>query len=146
VVGFQQRLIAGRPRGLVDLPGVGGLDWETAVVLFDVLLGAVWIDTKPAARDQLFRRIARDLNIVPFGSAPHGGYEGLSILAWMFNGWPGRVQAALAILRAVRPHRQLMRWPHLSEALRRRVEELLLPCWPDECNCPGPRLAAKLDR
>ena len=132
VIRFQKRLLVGRPLGLIDLPGVGELDWEIAVALFDVLLGAVWIDTKPTARDQLFTRIARDLNSAPFGSAPHGGYEGLSVLAWMFEGWPERVQVALAILRAVRPHRQLMRWPHLNEKLRRRVEELLLPCWPDE--------------
>jgi transposase len=137
VIRFQQRLLIGRPLDLIDLPGVGELDWESAVALFDVLLGAVWIDTKPGARDQLFVRIARDLNTAPFGSAPHGGYEGLAILAWMFEGWPERVQVALAILRAVRPRRQLLRWPDLDEKVRRRVEDMLLPCWPDERSCPN---------
>ncbi len=137
VIRFQQRLLVGRPLDLIDLPGVGELDWESAVALFDVLLGAVWIDTNPAARDQLFVRIARDLNTAPFGSAPHGGYEGLTILAWMFEGWPERVRVALAILRAVRPRRQLLRWPDLDEKVCRRVEDMLLPCWPDERSCPN---------
>lgn len=132
MIRFQQRLLAGRQRGLIELLGIGELDWTTAVALFDVLLGVVWIDTRPAARDQLFARIARDLNTTPFGSAPHGGHEGLTILAWMFEGWPERAQSAFAILRAVRPRRQLLRWPALDEKVRRRVEEMLLPCWPDE--------------
>jgi len=139
LIRFQRRLLAGRPQGLIELPGIGEIDWTTAVALFDVLLGAVWIDTKPAARDQLFARIARDLNATPFGSAPHGAHEGLTILAWMFEGWPERAQSAFAILRAVRPLRQLMRWPHLKEELRQQLEKLLFSCWPDERNCPNRR-------
>ena len=67
VVRFQQRVLSGRQKGIVDLPEVGVLAWPVAVALFDVLLGAVWIDTKPFARNQLSARIARDLRAEPFG-------------------------------------------------------------------------------
>jgi hypothetical protein len=41
VVRFQQRVLSGRPKGIVDLPEVGVLAWSVAVALFDVLLGTV---------------------------------------------------------------------------------------------------------
>ncbi len=130
VVRFQQRVLSGRQKGIVDLPEVGVLAWPVAVALFDVLLGAVWIDTKPFARDQLSARIARDLRAEPFGEIADA-YQGLAILAWMFEAWPTRAQAALAILRAVRPRRQLLRWPNLDAAIYAEVEKLLLAAWPD---------------
>ena len=135
VVRFQQRVLGGRPNGVVDLPEVGALTWPVAVALFDVLLGAVWIDTKPVARDRLFTRIARDLGAEPFGEIADA-YQGLAILAWMFEAWPTRAQAALAILRAVRPRRQLLRWPNLDAAIYAEVETLLLAAWPDRCREP----------
>lgn len=133
VVRFQQRVLGGRPNGIVDLPGVGVLAWPVAVALFDVLLGTVWIDTKPAARDQLFARIARDLGAEPFGEVADA-YQGLAILAWMLEAWPTRAQAGLAILRAARPRRQLQRWPNLDAETHAQVEALLLAAWPDECH------------
>ncbi|MGH6834143.1 MAG: TniQ family protein [Methylocella sp.] len=138
VVRFQQHVLGGRPKGIVDLPGVGVLAWPVAVALFDVLLGAVWIDTKPIARDQLFARITRDLAAEPFGEIA-ATYQGLAILAWMFEGWPMRAQAALAILHAVRPRRQMQRWPNLDVVIYAEVEKLLLAAWPDES--PGPERA-----
>ena len=131
VLRFQQRVVEGRPAGTIDLPEVGTLTWPVAVALFDVLLGMVWIDTKPVARDQLFARIARDLNSEPFGEIADT-YQGLAILAWMFEAWPARTQAAIAILRAARTRRQLQRWPYLDVAIRGPVEQLLLAAWPDE--------------
>jgi transposase len=133
VLRFQRRMLEGRPAGVVDLPEVGKISWPVAVALFDALLGAVWIDTKPAARDSLFARIARDLGTAPFDELADG-YQGLAILAWMFEAWPARTQAALATLRAVRPRRQMQRWPTLDPAIRDRVEELFLTAWPDERN------------
>ncbi|MDA9397977.1 hypothetical protein XH79_03860 [Bradyrhizobium sp. CCBAU 45389] len=128
-------MLEGRPAGIIDLPEVGTLSWPVAVALFDVLLGTVWIDTKPAARDQLFARIARDLNTEPLGEVADA-YRGLAILAWMFEAWPMRAQAALAILRAARPRRQLRRWPNLDAAIRGPVEQLLFAAWPDESHPP----------
>lgn len=132
---FQRRLFDGRPSGIVELPDIGPLAWPVAVALFDVLLGAVWIDTKARARSQLFARIDRDLGGRPLGEAADG-YTGLVILGWIFEAWPIRVQAALAILRAVRPRRQMQRWPSLDPAVRDQVEKLLLGAWPDERHSP----------
>jgi len=131
VLRLQQRVLEGRPTGIINLPEVGALAWPVAVALFDVLLGVVWIDTKPTARNQLFARIARDLSTEPFGGVADS-YLGLAILAWMFETWPTRAQAAFAILRAARPQRQLKRWPELNAAIHAQVEELLLATWPDE--------------
>ena len=131
VVRFQQRVLGGRPRGIVDLPGVGALAWPVAVALFDALLGAVWIDTKAVGRDRLFARIARDLGVEPFGEIADA-YQGLAILAWMFEAWPMRPQAALAILAAVRARRQIRRWPSLDADIHAQIEALLLAIWPDQ--------------
>lgn len=131
VLRLQQRVLEGRPTGIIKLPEIGALAWPVAVALFDVLLGVVWIDTKPTARNQLFARIARDLSTEPFGEVADS-YLGLAILAWMFEAWPARAQAAFAILRAARPRRQLKRWPSLDPAIHAQIEELLLAAWPDE--------------
>ena len=131
VLEFQRRILDGRPAGIVDLPQIGKIGWSVAVALFDMLLGAVWIDTKPTARDVLFARIARDFGTARLGELADG-YQGLVILAWMFEVWPKRTQAALAMLRAVRPRRQMQRWPTLDAAIRGQVEALFLTAWPDE--------------
>ena len=131
VIRFQRRILDGRPAGIIELPEVGLLAWPLAVALFDVLLGAVWIDTKPAARDRLFVRIAQDLGAEPFGEMADP-YQGLAVLTWMFEAWPRRVQAALAILNAVRPRRQMRRWPGLDPDVHGPVEALLRAAWPDE--------------
>jgi transposase/predicted RNA-binding Zn-ribbon protein involved in translation (DUF1610 family) len=133
VLRFQRDVLDGRAAGIIELPGVGALTWPVAMALFDVLLGAVWIDTKQTARDQLFARIARDLGAEPFGEIADA-YQGLAILAWMFGAWPMRTQAALAILRTARPGRQMQRWPNLDAEIHAQVEALLLATWPDECH------------
>jgi transposase len=135
MVRFQQRVLGGRPKGIVDLPEVGVLAWRVAVALFDVLLGTVWIDTKPLGRDRLFTRIARDLGAEPFGEIADA-YQGLAILAWIFEAWPMRAQAALAILGAVRARRQMQRWPSLDADIHAQVEELLVAAWPDQQHGP----------
>ena len=135
VMRFQQRVLGGRPAGIIDLPEVGRLTWPAAIALLDVLLGMVWIDTKPTARNQLLERIARDLRTDPFGEIADA-YQGLAILAWMFEGWPTRARAAVAILRAARPRRQMQRWPSLDAAIRAQVDKLLLAAWPDEHHGP----------
>lgn len=131
VLRFQRRILEGRPHGVVELPEIGKITWPVAVALFDALLGAVWIDTKLAARDVLFARIARDLGTAPLGELADS-YQGLAILAWMLEAWPARTQAALAMLRAVRPRRQMQRWPVLDVAIRDQVKALFLAAWPDE--------------
>lgn len=143
VLRLQRRLFTGRPDGIIDLPEIGPLAWTTVVALFDVLLGAVWIDTKPKARSQLFARIDRDIGS-ELGEAAEG-CDGLIILAWMLDAWPMRVQAAHAILRAVRPRRQMQRWPNLDAMIRSEVENLLRTTWPNEQYGPD-RAWAGVDR
>jgi hypothetical protein len=99
---LQTRMLDGRDRGVFDLPGHGLIPWPVAVALFDVLLGAVWIETKPGARTRLFARIARDIGHDELGENPTGSYEGLAILAWILAGWPDRLRITIAILRARR--------------------------------------------
>jgi len=128
---LQRRLIEGRAKPAIDLPDVGALAWPSVAALCDVLLGALWIDTKPQARSQLFTRIARDLECEPLGDASDG-LAALVILAWLLDAWPSHAQAALAILRASRPRRQMQRWPNLDADVRAEIEALLLQAWPDE--------------
>jgi transposase len=136
VLDLQARMLDGRDRGVFDLPGHGIIPWPVAVALFDVLLGAVWIETKPSARTRLFARIAKDIGRDELGENPTGSYEGLAILAWILAGWPDRLRIAIAILRARRPRRQLERWQDLDDEMRCGVEALLLAAWPDETADP----------
>jgi hypothetical protein len=41
ILRFQQRVLEGGPKGIIDLPEVGALTWPVAIALFDVLLGMV---------------------------------------------------------------------------------------------------------
>ena len=132
---LQRLLFEGRADGIIRLPDVGEMTWPVAITLCDVLLGAVWIDTKSQARGQLFARIARDVGGEPLGDAADGS-AGMTILAWVFQGWPARAQAAHAMLRAVRPRRQIQRWPHRDAAVRDQVEKMLNAVWPDERHGP----------
>jgi transposase len=129
-------MLDGRDRDVFDLPGHGIIPWPVAMALFDVLLGAVWIETKPSARTRLFARIAKDIGCDELGEIAASSYEGLAILAWILAGWPDRLRIAIAILRARRPRRQLERWQDLDDDVRRGVEALLLAVWPDETADP----------
>ena len=51
------------------------------MALFDVLLGAVWINTRPVVRRRLFARIEGDFGRDALGKDLTGSYEGLTILA-----------------------------------------------------------------
>jgi len=135
MVQLQERLLNDRPSGSIKLPGMGAFDWSVAVVLFDALLGIVWFDTKPTARDQFFARTERDFDCEPFGDASDGA-DGLSILAWLLDAWPSHTQLAFAVLRASRPRRQMRRWPHLDPDVRAEVEAVLLGAWPDQKHGP----------
>ena len=129
---MHRRLADGRTRGTFDVPGHGPLSWPVAMVLFDVLLGAVWINTKVLARRRLFARIEGDFGRHALGKEPTGGYEGLIILAWILEGWPDSVRTSLAILNGPRPRRQIERWRDLDDGIRQTLLDLLLPIWPDQ--------------
>ena len=135
VVRLQQRLIEGRSSGEIVLPEVGAFAWPAIVALFDAVLGVVWLDTKPKAREQFFTRVERDLGGEPLGDASDS-VAAVAILAWLLDDWPRHAQAGFAILRAARPRRQMQRWPHLLPEVRAEVEVVLFSAWPQQGHEP----------
>lgn len=131
-VALHRQLRAAHDSGSFILPGEKRLAWPMAIALFDVLLGAVWIDTKQIVRRRLFQRIERDFGRGVFNLEPTSSYEGLLILAWILDRWPDRVRTTIAIVQGPRPRRQLDRWRHLDDATRQVLHDLLLEIWPDQ--------------
>ncbi len=132
VIDLHRRLVQARSSGAFELPGQGPIPWPVAMALFDVLLGAVWIDTRPVMRRRLFARIEGDFGCDALGKEPTGSYEGLMILAWILDGWPDRVRTAIAIVQGPRPRRQLERWRDLDDGIKQTLLDLLLAVWPDQ--------------
>lgn len=132
VIEMHRQLGQARSSGVFELPRQGPIPWPVAIALFDVLLGAVWIDTRPVMRRRLFARIEGDFGRDALGKEPTGSYEGLMILAWILDGWPDRVRTAIAIVQGPRPRRQLERWRDLDEGIKQTLLDLLLAVWPDQ--------------
>ncbi|WP_336966814.1 TniQ family protein [Sphingobium aquiterrae] len=130
VIDLQQLLLDQRPCGDIALAEIGMFDWPVVVALIDALLGVVWLDTRPQNRARLFARIEHDLRCAPLGAADDGA-DALTILAWLTQPWPRRLQLALGLLHASRVARQMQRWPHLPEAVRDQVEAVLLGALPN---------------
>ncbi|MDQ0393492.1 TniQ family protein [Labrys monachus] len=131
-VALHRQLRAAHDSGTFVMPDRERLAWPEAIALFDVLLGAIWIETRPVTRRRLFERIERDFGPGTLGPEPAGSYEGLLILAWILDGWPDRVRTTIAIVQGPRPRRQLDRWQHLDGATRQVLLDLLLAIWPDQ--------------
>jgi transposase len=131
VVELQRRLIQGRAAGEIRLPEIGAISWPVAVALFDALLGIVWLDTRPKFRAQFFARVEKDFRCEPLGDAADSA-AAFTILAWMLEDWPNHMHVAMATLRAVRPRRQMQRWPHLVPEVSSEVERILFSGWPNE--------------
>lgn len=132
VISLHRRLLEARDNGAFMLPGQGPLSWPVALALFDVILGAVWIDTRLVTRRRLFARIEGDFGCGALGNDPTGSYEGLMILAWILEGWPDRVRTAIAIVQGPRPRRQLERWRGLDDGIRQTMLDMLLAIWPEQ--------------
>lgn len=132
VVALHRQLIGARDNGTFVLPDGNQLPWRVAIALFDVLLGAIWIDTRFVVRRRLFARIESDFGHGAIGNDPTGSYEGLLILAWILKGWSGRLRTAIAIVQGPRIRRQLERWRDLDDKTRQMLLDLLLAIWPDQ--------------
>jgi transposase len=132
VIGLHRQLLEARDIGAFILPGHGPVSWPVALALFDVLLGAVWIDTRLVTRRRLFARIEGNFGRGTLGNNPTGSYQGLMILAWILEGWPDRARTAIAIVQGPRPRRQLERWCDLDDGIRQALLDLLLAIWPDQ--------------
>lgn len=113
VLALQAALIAGKQSGTVILPGIGALDWSTAMALADVLLAMVWTRRPknrrdrltPQQRDRLFAAIGGDMGLtagtlerIPWKE----NYGGLLLLAWLFGDLDRRLPRAIATLRTPR--------------------------------------------
>ncbi|MDA8251059.1 MAG: TniQ family protein [Rhodospirillales bacterium] len=134
---LQDALILGRASGMVILPGLGALPWPLTMALFDVLLGMVWVGTKVRRRQLFLDAIATDVDCATLSEDRNSGnYDGLLILAWLLDRWPAHFPIALARLHAVRPRRQLDRWPDLNVDIRTALELLLVPAGPDDRHRP----------
>jgi transposase len=134
-VRLQNLLLAHRAGSAVPLPEVGTLEWPVAVAFFDVLLGMVWNGPQNRFRNQLLARLRRDLDLAEeFGD---GHYEGLLLLAWLLDQWPQHLRIAMATLKVPRPRRQIDRWHGFDPELKRSVETIFIPAWPDESHAPG---------
>lgn len=131
-VALHREILGARESGFFELPGQGLIAWPVAMALFDVLLGAVWIDTRLVTRRRLFARIEGDFGRGVLGLEPTSSHEGLLILAWILNGWPDRLRTAIAIVQGPRPRRQIERWRDLDDATRQTLLDLLLAIWPDQ--------------
>jgi transposase len=127
---LQELLIAHRTQPVLDLPGIGALPWPTAMAFFDVLLGMCWNGPKIRFREQLFARIGRDLGLSKEIEGSH--YAGVLTLGWMLDTWPQHIRVAFATLKVPRPRRQLERWNKLAPAIKREIEKIFIPAWPDE--------------
>ncbi|RVG25672.1 hypothetical protein CN233_25185 [Sinorhizobium meliloti] len=131
-VALHRQILEARESGVFDLPGQGPIAWPVTMALFDVLLGAVWIDTRLVVRRRLAARIEGDFGRGVLGPEPTSSYDGLLILAWILDGWPDRLRTAIAILQGPRPRRQIERWRDLDDKTRQRLLDLLLAIWPDQ--------------
>ncbi len=132
VVRFQEMVRDGRYSGSFAIPQYGAVTWPVATALFDALLAAVWQGPRITTRKRLLLRIQTDLaDAGDFGDEPVGRYEGLLILAWIFDLWPERVHTALTLLRAPKVRQQLHCWRRLDPVVLRLLEDILLPAPPE---------------
>jgi transposase len=129
-IDLQQLLLAHRAHGGVPLQTLGVIEWPVVWALFDVLLGMVWSGPKRHFREQLFVRIRRDLGLT--GELDSGHYAGWLILTWLLDQWPTHLRVAIATLKIPRPRQQLERWQALDSLVRKELERVFIPGWPDE--------------
>jgi len=118
---IQDALLDIKHRGIASLPGLGVIDWSPAMAVADVLLGMIWVGTKPNLRGRLLRRIADDFDLGQVRGGLADNYSGLLILAWLFGEWPDRLNMTMRMLRTP-PLRYLMnRWNDIDDNLRARL-------------------------
>lgn len=136
VLDVQAALIAGKHSGTVILPGIGALDWPTAMALVDVLLSMVWTrrpknkrdHLTPQQRDRLFVAIGSDMGMAvgAWARIPwKENYGGLLLLAWLFGDLDRRLPRAIATLRTPRLEGLLAPFTDLDELTRDRLRAIL---------------------
>jgi hypothetical protein len=129
VVKLHAALLLGKQDGALEFDGIGRLSWPETVALADVLLGTFWTAVKYPERQMILRKKESDLGVeVTSDGRLYGSrYRGLSLLAWLLDGWPRSPGPRIAI-------DLLGRW---SEAKRSRISGHLHLNWSDPYD-PGP--------
>ncbi len=127
---LQDMLATGKRTGVVDLPSIGRIDWETLMATTDMLLGMIWTNVAAEQRERLFNRIARDISL---GAADRvalslaSNYGGLLMLGWLLEDLGSRLPAAIAILRSPRFDGLLGRLPDVDDHMAERLKAILAP-------------------
>lgn len=128
VTELQDRLMRIKRNGAGELPGLGLIDWATFTAVADLVLTAMWVETKDYKREMVFGRIIRDLGMPPDMRLPiewQSNYGTLLTLAWMFADWPSRLERTLYDLQSLSVENIVDRLLDMDEALRNRLLHLL---------------------
>ena len=73
------------------------------MAVIDMLLSMIWFAATARRREQLFRRVARELGLSAEDRLSMGSnYGGLLMLGWLISDLPRRVPEAIGILRSAR--------------------------------------------
>jgi hypothetical protein len=76
---LQAALRTGRAADSFSWPGLGTMEWATAVALIDLILGVAWIGSRPQLRQLCFARIEYELGLT--SRLKNHCYDGLVIAA-----------------------------------------------------------------
>jgi transposase len=120
-IALQAALLEVKRRGEARLPGLGVLDWPTAMAAADVLLGAIWTNTEPNLRSRFLRRVANDLGLDRIQRGLADNYAGLLILAWLLDAWPDRLHMTMQMLRTSPLRSLINRWDDIDSNMRARL-------------------------
>ena len=118
---LQEALLDVKRLGMAGLPGLGVVDWPTAMAAADVLLGMIWVGTEPNLRGRLLRRIANDLDLGQVRRGLADNCAGLLILAWLLEEWPDRLHITMRMLRTAPLRHLVNRWDDIDANLRARL-------------------------
>jgi hypothetical protein len=115
VIELQERLIADRQSGVVDLPVFGLKSWPAAIAAVDRLLRWAYTGRGMDNVVELYHTVRLD-----WGAAWHDcnngwgeRYSALALFAWLLEDWPTHIRWANEILRA-----EWWRFPDLRSELR----------------------------
>lgn len=127
-VDLQSLLVAGKKTGVVLLPSAGEVEWATMMTVADMLLSMIWTGVATQHREQLFDRIAREVDLgwedrlsLSLGS----NYGSLLMLDWLVTDLPQRLPAAIGILRSQRLEGLLSRHSDIDADMAERLRTIL---------------------
>jgi hypothetical protein len=127
---MQSLLVAGKETGALVLPGVGEVEWATMMAVADMLLGMIWPVVTAQHREQLFDRIARELDLNAedrLSLSLTSNYGSLLMLSWLIADLPQRLPVAIGILKSARFEGLLGRHDDIDDDMAARLRTILAP-------------------